>query len=437
MWRSFALAAALLALAGPAAAADAGGSNPPGAAPGNPGPPAPPTPPPTPPSGTGRAALKAALGKAMRGASRASGAYVTDLADGTTLFAAHGDVRRNPASVEKIYTTSTALRRFGPATQFATTALSPATIDANGVLQGDLYLRGGGDPTFGSQSFNNARYGSGAAVEQLARLLAQAGLRRVNGNILGDESLFDDHRGGARTGARIDPDIGAPLSALNFNRGKDDGSTTPAATAADRLAAALRAAGVRVDGGSDVATTPAGSRELAHVSSPPLSTLVRLTNRPSDNFLAETLLKDLGAAFGGGGSTSAGAEVVRSELHDAGISARVVDGSGLSRSDHTSPHEVVRRLAQISQDPVAKEFTASLPTAGQNGTLAKRMRGTAADGRCHAKTGTLSDVSALAGYCDARSGETLAFAFLMNRTSVAAAHTVQDRMATALARFGG
>jgi D-alanyl-D-alanine carboxypeptidase/D-alanyl-D-alanine-endopeptidase (penicillin-binding protein 4) len=78
---------------------------------------------------------------------------------------------------------------------------------------------------------------------------------------------------------------------------------------------------------------------------------------------------------------------------------------------------------------------AALPVAGRNGTLYNRMRGTAAQDRCHAKTGTLSNVSALAGYCQAQGGELVAFAFLMNRVSVSGARDLQDRMTAAIARY--
>ena len=181
---------------------------------------------------------------------------------------------------------------------------------------------------------------------------------------------------------------------------------------------------------------PSGAEELATSDSPPISTLARLTLEPSDNFFAEMIIKGLGAAFGGAGSTAVGAKVVRSTVGDFGIAPRVVDGSGLSRSDQTSPAEMVKLLAALpAGSPVYNALFNGLPVAGRNGTLYNRMRGTAAQGRCHAKTGTLSNVSGLAGYCQAQGGELVAFAFLMNRVSVSGARELQDRMTAAIARY--
>jgi D-alanyl-D-alanine carboxypeptidase/D-alanyl-D-alanine-endopeptidase (penicillin-binding protein 4) len=156
-------------------------------------------------------------------------------------------------------------------------------------------------------------------------------------------------------------------------------------------------------------------------------------NQPSDNFMAETFVKVLGAQFGGSGTTAVGTRVVRDEMATLGISPQVVDGSGLSRNDRTSPREVVRLLTELDGDA---SFTGSLAVAGRNGTLSTRMRGTVAQDRCRAKTGTLRDVSALAGYCTTTRGGNVAFAFLMNYVSPWSARALQDRMAIALARYG-
>jgi D-alanyl-D-alanine carboxypeptidase/D-alanyl-D-alanine-endopeptidase (penicillin-binding protein 4) len=94
---------------------------------------------------------------------------------------------------------------------------------------------------------------------------------------------------------------------------------------------------------------------------------------------------------------------------------------------------VVNLLASMDKSPVAAPFEASLPIAGRTGTLKDRMRHGVARGRCHAKTGTLSDVSSLAGICDTTGGRRVAFAFLMNRAGVYWAHVHQDRMTNALA----
>lgn len=369
----------------------------------------------------------------------ARGALAVDLDTGRTLLSVAPDVARSPASVEKLYTMSTALERFGLRGTLQTTALSDAVIAPGGTLTGDLYLRGGGDPTFGDEGFDRANYGTGATVQALVRRLRANGLRRVDGSVVGDEGMFDSLRGTIDSNFGVDAYIG-PLSAVDFDRGLADPNgngfqSRPPLFAADALRTALENAGIRVTGRSSAGPTPRGATALGSVSSPPMSTIGGLTLRPSDNFLAEMTLKDLGARFGGAGSTAAGATVVRRQLHSYGISARVLDGSGLSRADHTTPRALIGLLGAVRLDPIGQALRAALPAAGRTGTLVHRMVGTAADGRCQAKTGTLSDVSTLAGYCrGARSGHDIAFALLFNRCDISSAHYAQDAVVEDLAR---
>jgi D-alanyl-D-alanine carboxypeptidase/D-alanyl-D-alanine-endopeptidase (penicillin-binding protein 4) len=155
---------------------------------------------------------------------------------------------------------------------------------------------------------------------------------------------------------------------------------------------------------------------------------------PSDNFFAETLIKDLGARYGGAGTTAAGAAVVRNALATMlGLRPRVVDGSGLSPADRTSPLQVVTLLSSLAGTPIGTVLREDMAVAGRSGTLALRMRHTGAAGRCQGKTGTLTGVSNLAGYCMSANGHTLAFAIFTDGISVAAAHTFQDHIAISLA----
>ena len=174
---------------------------------------------------------------------------------------------------------------------------------------------------------------------------------------------------------------------------------------------------------------------MAAVESPTIAQLLGLTLPPSDNFFAETLLKDLGARFGGAGTTAAGAAVVRRTISKLGIDPQVVDGSGLSREDETSPDQVVQLLDYLSSTADGRLLRADLAVAGKTGTLSERMRKTGAAGRCDAKTGTLTGVSNLAGYCQARNGDLLAFAFFDDNLDLEAAHTLQDNMAITLADY--
>ena len=381
------------------------------------------------------------LGAILRPAGAHAGAYVLDATSGTELFAAQAEAPKAPASVEKVYTTTTALRRYGVTGTLDTSVVSAAGIGADGTLGGDLVLKGGGDPTFGSRAFARRNYGGDASVESLAEKLRAAGLRRVQGNVVGDESRWDALRGVPDKGlGRVDPYVG-PLSALSFDRDLTPGGGSyilkPAPYAAGKLVAALKGQGISVAGKATAGPAPAGAKALAMVSSPTMGAVVGLTNRPSDNYLAESLVKGLGARFGGGGSTSAGANVVEQTIAADGAHPTVVDGSGLSRFNRTSPKAVVALLTAMDEGELAVPFEASLPVAGRTGTLYDRMRGTAARDACRAKTGTLSNVSALAGYCDTRGGGRVAFAFLMNSVYPWTARRIQDRMTAALARYDG
>jgi D-alanyl-D-alanine carboxypeptidase/D-alanyl-D-alanine-endopeptidase (penicillin-binding protein 4) len=204
---------------------------------------------------------------------------------------------------------------------------------------------------------------------------------------------------------------------------------------ASELAKALRRRGVTTGATAQPGRTPAGALTLAEASSPTLAELARVTNQPSDNFNAETLIKALGSEFGSAGSTRAGAVVVRRTMQGFGLSPTVVDGSGLSRADRTTPRQVVTLLGHMESDAAGPAFEGSLAVAGRNGTLHDRMRRTAARDRCQGKTGTLRDVSALAGYCQTTAGARVAFAILMNGVYPYAARRLQDRMVAALARY--
>jgi D-alanyl-D-alanine carboxypeptidase/D-alanyl-D-alanine-endopeptidase (penicillin-binding protein 4) len=370
--------------------------------------------------------LRNALTREMRGATAASGAYVRDLDAGTDLFALRADAPRVPASVEKLYTTATALLRMGPAATLDTRAVSTGEIDADGVLRGDLVLVGGGDPFFGDTS-----------AAKLARAVKAAGVARIDGAVLGDESAFDLRRSGCCAG--YGSDLGGVLSALAYNGGFYGGALQlhAARFAATRFAEQLRSAGVRSSGKPRAGSAPAAASDIAIVPSMPLRELIRAINVPSNNFAAEMLLKVLGAQYRNSGTTGAGATVVRETLTGVGVRARVADGSGLSRSDRTSPRDVVTLLERMDRPDVGEPFRSSLAVSGRTGTVRGRMRGTAAAARCRVKTGTLHNVSGLAGYCRTAGGRDIAFSLMFNRATPYVEKAREDRIAAAIARLEG
>jgi serine-type D-Ala-D-Ala carboxypeptidase/endopeptidase (penicillin-binding protein 4) len=387
--------------------------------------------------------LRKALGHGVKSAAGHSGAYVVDMNSGQTLYSSAPGVGRLPASVEKLYTPATAVLRFGPNATLTTNVLGVGSKDAVGGWHGTLYLKGGGDPTFGASFFDRQAYGAGATMQRLVtNLVRQAGITSVHGSIVGDESYFDSLRGTPATGFAPSTSVEGELSGLAYDRGFSNLQGTvlqnrPALIATQQFAAALRAAGVEVPSGTHVYTgvTPAGAEPLSSVNSPRIATLIELANTPSDNFVAEMLLKGIGARFGGRGSTAAGAAVVRAQLAQSfNVRPRLNDGSGLSYADLTTPRQVVALLEDMAAN---QDFVNSLALAGESGTLQAGLQGTAAEGRCRGKTGTLHAVANLVGYCTARDGHTIAFGFLMNSVNPTAGHAIEDRMVVALANYDG
>jgi D-alanyl-D-alanine carboxypeptidase/D-alanyl-D-alanine-endopeptidase (penicillin-binding protein 4) len=387
------------------------------------------------------AALQADLTRQLALAGPADGAYVYDVTAHQALFSERAAVQRPPASVEKLYTATTLLARMGPSGRLSTSVYGVGRLAAGGVWEGDVYLRGGGDPTFGSSAFIRAHYGGvGASVSALAAQLVHGeGIHRITGRVLGDESYLDSRRGEPSSNYAPDPFLEGTLSGLAFNRGaagREHGAHAPAAYAARELWATLKNDGVTIAGHSGAASTPPGASQLAQVGSPTVAQLLGLTLPPSDNFFAETLTRDLGALYAGAGTTAAGAAVVRATIASLlGIHPRVLDGSGLSESDLTSPYEVTDLLAALASTPIGPLLRGELAIAGHTGTLATRMRHTGAAGRCEGKTGTLTGVSNLAGYCTVADGHTLAFAIFTDGIATEAAHVFQDHMAITIAGY--
>jgi D-alanyl-D-alanine carboxypeptidase/D-alanyl-D-alanine-endopeptidase (penicillin-binding protein 4) len=370
--------------------------------------------------------------------SRSSG-YVYDITAKQALFSVRDTAMRPPASVEKLYTATTLLQRLGPTARLSTSVFGTGRLSPTGVWEGDLYLRGGGDPTFGESSFIRSHYGGvGASISTLvSQLVRTDGIHAVRGSVFGDESNFDSRRGEPSSGFAQDPFLEGTLSGLAFDRGASGpyrSAHAPAAYAARKLWGMLKAAGVSIRGSSGVGAAPAGATQLAVVSSPTISQLLDLMLPPSDNFFAETLLKDLGVAAGASGTTAAGAAVVSQTISALlGIHPHVVDGSGLSEADRTSTYEVADMLVALAPTPTGTILRDSMAVAGRTGTLEKRMRGTAASGRCQGKTGTLTGYSNLVGYCQALNGHLLAFAFFNDGISTTLAHVIQDHMTITLA----
>jgi D-alanyl-D-alanine carboxypeptidase/D-alanyl-D-alanine-endopeptidase (penicillin-binding protein 4) len=380
--------------------------------------------------------LRSKIDAALANADGADGVWVRDIDAGGNgvLFTDDAGARRLPASNEKLFTTAAFLDALGPDATLKTRVYGRGTLAQNGALSGDLVIVGDGDPAFGTARFARAHDQPVTRVSALARKVAQAGVTSIKGRVLADDTIFDRDRYASE-------DV-SPLSGLSFNDGYDAGgyAHAPELVAAQELKQALRRLGVHVDGRvgrADLDQKTLDSKPLAQIASPSVARLIEETNVPSNNFFAEMLLKRLAADGGKVGTRKRGVRKVEAFAASLGTDVHAYDGSGLSRSNGVSPEEVGKLLvamANLDDEQRSAAFTDSLPIAGKEGTVADRMRGTAAEGNCETKTGTLSDASALSGYCQA-GPHTIAFSILMNSVNVDAARRAQDRIAAAIARY--
>ena len=354
-----------------------------------------------------------------------SAALAVDLRSDGVVFARNPDLSLAPASNEKLPVTFAALKELGLSYRFKTEVLGRGTQEGT-VWHGDLFLKGFGDPTLTS-----------ARLGRLAQAIADAGITRVDGRVYGDESWFDAKR--AAPGWKLGYLVYEcpPLSALVVDRAVYDGHTAlkPALAAVGTFRRLLRGYGVTT-GPVGIGRAPATAVVLATSESATLRNVIAVMDRDSDNFRAEMLLKELGAEAGTGGTTAAGAAVVRRVLAAAEVPLTgvvIADGSGLSLLDRLTATAISRILTTAWSDPTLRTaFWSALPAAGEQGTLVHRLNKTAAVGVVRAKTGTTNEASALSGYVRDR----FAFVVVQNGDPVAAtaAHKAQDRFAVALAR---
>lgn len=218
----------------------------------------------------------------------------------------------------------------------------------------------------------------------------------------------------------------------------------PALYCGSVFAELLRQARIRVAGGVKHGAVPTGARVLCEHRSAPLSEVLPAFLKPSDNHYGEqimrTVLAESAKTAGPGATPPSEQDLVGALLVKAGAPVdgmRPVDGSGLSRLDLISPDALVRLLRWTRAQPAGDLLYNALPVAGKDGTLLRRMRGTAAEGNAHAKTGTVNVVSCLSGYVTTAAGEPLAFSILMNHfmATPAEARAAQDRICVLLSEL--
>lgn len=396
--------------------------------------------------------------------------------DGQVVFNVDGARKMVPASITKLVTAAAILHTFKPDHQFKTHILHDGQI-ADGVLNGNLYLRGGGDPAFVSEK-----------MWMLVNDFLRSGIKKVNGNIVADETFFDDEKfDQGRESERNDRAYDAPLSGLSFNwnsttiyvrpaeskgekahvfidpendyvvltnkvttsdRGTDlsaekeyrDGHeyvtvsgkigkdtqekhiykniTEPALYAGYNLKGFLKQRGVDVSGKVVKGKTPDNATVASEVLSDRLYQIAASMNKFSNNFVAEMLAKGLAAELTQKQGTMDVAVRKINEFLKSEVGMKdyeLVNVSGFTRKNKLSAKQFVDLLSWVhSEFSIAPEFIHSLPVAGVDGTLEKRFKGMAGERKVRAKTGLLNGVVALSGFAAKKTGDEVIFAFIFN-----------------------
>jgi D-alanyl-D-alanine carboxypeptidase/D-alanyl-D-alanine-endopeptidase (penicillin-binding protein 4) len=363
---------------------------------------------------------------------------------GRTVYDHHSDLSVIPASTLKLVTAATVLTRMGSDARYTTEVRAAAPPTDGGV--NDLWLVGSGDPLLATADYaavagwmETPR--TATSIEALADRVSEAGVRRI-GRVIGDESRYDTQRyiPSWEPTYASSPEVG-PQSALTVNDGYVQWrpgkvpASSPATHGATILANLLRSRGVSV-GGVGEGRAPDGAVAVASVDSPPMAEVVGVILTHSGNLTSELLVKELGARFGGAGTTAAGVEVMRSTLPSLGVAAegvQAVDGSGLDRSDRLTCHVLQTVLGRAGDSsPLAR----GLSVAGESGTLIRRFNGTPAVGKVRAKTGSLHEVVGLSGWATGLDGRSLLFSLVANELpSEAAGTALQDKIASALVTY--
>lgn len=434
------------------------------------------------------------------------GLVVRDANTGDVLYDRDSNDRLLPASNMKLLTSAAAMEQLGADFKFHTDALATAPVQ-DGVIGGDLYLKGFGDPTTLASDY-----------AKLATDLKAAGVRRVSGDLVADDSYFDSVRLGdswawddeqelyaaqvsALTAApntdydsgtvivqtkaaatagtpatlTVVPETsavrlagtvttGAPGSASTLKIEREHGTNRilvsgsvpaggatistwetvwePTRYAADLFKRALKAAGIKLSGRVTTGVTPADAARLARDESMPLGELLIPFLKLSNNLHAETLTKTLGKEKAGSGTWPAGLGVIAAHAKSAGADTatiRLSDGSGLTRKNNLTADAVSDVLLASAKEPWFEQWYDALPIAGNpgrfvGGTLRARMLNTPAANNVHAKTGSLTGVTALSGYVTDGDGRKLVFSMISNNY-INTPRPVEDAVAVTLASY--
>jgi D-alanyl-D-alanine carboxypeptidase len=307
----------------------------------------------------------------------------------------HGDRnKRVPASNQKLLLSMALFDVLPPDYRFRTIAAGERD---GGVVNGNLWLLGRGDPTVtGGGKYAKTLPFAPTRLGDLARAIKRAGIKRIDGGIVGSTGYFarDWYAQGWKADFAAE-EVPLPTAlTLDGNKVGDYHVPDPERRAAESLSRKLRSMGVRVRDRASTGPAPTGLPRVAAVTSRPLKTLMTHMNRSSMNFFAEVFGKRLGLErHGRPGTIAKGAAAIREWAGSHGVTIESYDSSGLSYSNRVSPRGLAKLVDIVDDEPWADELRFTLPGANQ-GTLEDRLRGV----RLRAKTGTLTDISTLSGW---------------------------------------
>ncbi len=431
------------------------------------------------------------------------GILIQSLKDHTTLYERNADKVFLPASNNKLLTSGAVLSLLGPEFAYNTKVVAAVSPDRRGVLHADLTLVGSGDPLLSAGDLTNLAHALKTAGLKQIEGAVTADDSLFDHQWLGDGWTWDDEP--YYYSAQISAlNLNENLVSVRVFPGKKEGDpvrvvVTPtekymtvqnqAKTAAAKTKSsisvertrgqnilvvtgavaldttdeaapkvpvtvedptrftlsafreALAKEEIRIDGRQLPSAT--ASVSLAEHKSVPLVEILKLLNKPSDNMIAECLLKTVGAikqGKGTAGSDGTGAQTARAFFASIGMDIthlNQADGSGLSRFNFVSPRDFVQLLTYLHTQPTFPVFYDSLPIAGVDGSLRNRLKNTAATNNCHAKTGYISRASSLTGYITTKDGEMLVFSILMNNhlSTNALPVSIQDKIVLLLADY--
>ena len=320
------------------------------------------------------------------------GLMVYDITADSTLYARGAKQIMRPASTMKLLTAITALDQLGQSYRFSTSLYYTGQVE-DSVLVGDLYCVGGMDPLFN----NSDMEAFSASVKALGIHTLKGRLVAVNSfkdpDLLGEGWCWDDDN--------------PSLSALLIN-GKDEFIS--------RLAQQLDKDSIFPDGPADIAALPKDAILLCQRTHAIEDVLIPMM-KDSNNLYAESMFYQIGAASGAHPAKASHArKAIKHTLHKAGVKDahyKIADGSGLSLYNYVTPELLTKLLTYAYRKAAIYRYLyVSLPVAGEDGTLKKRMKDTPAQINIHAKTGTLTGISSLAGYAIAANNHILAFSII-------------------------